>query len=75
MDPLDTNMYHLKRHHPSDSFCTFISESAVCKSFKNRPATRFQVISHQFRTAPGKCDHKGASDAKSIVQYIVKCDV
>ncbi len=27
MDPLGTNMYLLKRYRPSDSFCTFISES------------------------------------------------
>ncbi len=25
--PLGTNMYLLKRYHPSDSYCTFISES------------------------------------------------
>ncbi len=24
---MDPNMYHLKRYRPSDSFCTFISES------------------------------------------------
>ncbi len=30
MDPLGTNMYLLKRYHPSDSFCTFISESVPC---------------------------------------------
>ncbi len=29
MDPLDTNMYFLKRYRPSDSFCTFISETVA----------------------------------------------
>ncbi len=29
MDPLGTNMYLLKRYRPSDSFCTFISESVL----------------------------------------------
>ncbi len=27
MDPLGTNTHLLKRYRPSDSFCTFISES------------------------------------------------
>jgi len=29
MDPLGTKVYLLKRYRPSDSFCTFFSES-VC---------------------------------------------
>ncbi len=29
MDPLGTYMYLLKRNLPSDSFCTFISESVL----------------------------------------------
>ncbi len=31
MDSLGTNMYLLERYHPSDSFCTFISESVYSK--------------------------------------------
>jgi len=27
MHPLGTKVYLLKRYHPSDSFCTFFSES------------------------------------------------
>jgi len=29
MQPLGTKVYFLKRYSPSDSFCTFFSESAL----------------------------------------------
>jgi len=30
MQPLGTKVYLLKRYSPSDSFCTFFSESDAC---------------------------------------------
>ncbi len=35
MDPLGTNVYLLKRYHPSDSSCTFFSESVHISAEKN----------------------------------------
>ncbi len=34
MDFLGTNMYLLKRYRPSDSFCTFISESVMLNGYR-----------------------------------------
>ncbi len=45
MDPLGTNMYLLKRYRPSDSFCTFISESVVV----NYNFFMLEVITNYFK--------------------------